>query len=154
GGFFEMFNANILLSYNSGRPYTPVTQWDLLGDNGIIAENVGYINSASSPGSFRIDLKVEKGFSIGNALIITPYVWIENLLDTDNITDVWRSTGDPYTTGWLNTKTGSDIEKINRNRLIELGLNPNGFQQDYNSLERSQTNFGIPRLIRLGVKVN
>jgi len=154
GGLFEMFNANVLLSYNSGRPYTPVTQWDLLGDNGIIAENVGYINSAFSPGSFRIDLKVEKGFSIGNALIITPYVWIENLLDTDNITDVWRSTGDPYTSGWLNTKTGSDIEKNNRNRLTELGLNPNGFAQDYNSLERSQTNFGIPRLIRLGLKVN
>jgi outer membrane receptor protein involved in Fe transport len=153
-GFLEMFNANFLLSYNSGRPYTPVTQWDLLGDNGLVAENVGYINSSFAPGSFRIDLKIEKGIPVGNSFILTPYVWIENLLDTDNITDVYRSTGDPYTTGWLNTNSGSVTELNNRNRLTELGLNPNGFAEDYKSLERNPANFGIPRLIRLGVKVN
>ncbi len=143
-GWFEMFNANILFSYNSGRPYTPVTRWNLLGDNSLIAENTGYVNSAFGPGSFRIDLKVEKAIAVGNNMLITPYVWIENLLDTDNITNVYRSTGDPLTTGWLNTDAG-------RNAIL---LNGEGWRQDYVALERNPRNFGIPRLIRLGLKIN
>jgi outer membrane receptor protein involved in Fe transport len=153
-GWLEMFNANVLFSFSSGRPYTPVSAWNLLGDNGLIAENLGYINSAYAPGSFRIDLKMEKSFSLFNSMIITPYLWIENLLDADNITSVYRSTGDPLTSDWLNTSNGKTIELNNRNRLTQLGLNPNGYLQDFQSLERNPRNFGIPRLIRLGLKIN
>lgn len=153
-GWLEMFNANVLFSFSSGRPYTPVTQWNLLGDNGLVAENLGYINSAYGPGSFRIDLKIEKTFSIANSMLLTPYVWIENLLDVDNVTNVYRSTGDALTTDWLNTSTGRAIEQNNRNRLTQLGLNPDGYLQDFQSLERNPRNFGIPRLIRLGLKIN
>lgn len=142
-GWLEMFNANVLFSFNSGRPYTPVTQWDLLGDNGLVATNTGYINSAFSPGSFRIDFKVEKSFAFGK-MIFTPYLWVENLLDTDNITTVYRSTGDPYTSGWLNTEQGSVTAQERGQPYID----------DYTSLERDPTNFGIPRLIRLGIKLN
>src|SRR5690606_28028357 len=63
-GWFEMLNANLLFSFSSGRPYTPVSRWNLLGDNSLVAENVGYVNSAFAPGSFRIDLKLEKTFAI------------------------------------------------------------------------------------------
>ncbi|MCU0364047.1 MAG: TonB-dependent receptor [Ignavibacteriaceae bacterium] len=142
-GFFELFNANAILSYSSGRPYTPVDQWDILGDNGLVADNTGYINSAYAPGSFRIDLKVEKGFPIGN-FYLTPYVWIENLLDSDNITGVWRSTGSPYTTGYLNDPDAQGT-------IQQQG---EGYVKDYETLEKSPGNFGIPRLIKLGLKLN
>jgi len=142
-GWLETFNTNVLFSLSSGRPYTPVTAWNIIGDNGLIAENVGYVNSAFAPGSFRIDLKMEKTFSLGN-LLLTPYLWIENLLDADNIVDVYRSTGDPYTSGWLNTELGRAFAE-------ESGQ---GYVSDYQSLERNPRNFGIPRLIRLGFKVN
>jgi len=142
-GFFELFNANAILSYSSGRPYTPVDQWDILGDNGLVADNTGYVNSAYSAGSFRIDLKVEKGFPIGN-FYLTPYVWVENLLDADNIVGVWRSTGSPYTTGWL-----SDPDA--QGTIQQLG---EGYVRDYETLEKDPNNFGVPRLIRLGLKLN
>ena len=142
-GIFELLNINALLSFNSGRPYTPVDKWNVIGDNGLSADNLGYVNSATAPGSFRVDLKIEKGFPMGS-FYITPYLWIENLLGTANVVDVWRSTGDPYTTNWLNTPEGkSTVEQ-----------NGEGFAQDYNSLERDPTNFGIPRLIKLGLKLN
>ena len=67
-GFFELFNANAIFSFSSGRPYTPVDQWDLLGDAGLVADNTGYINSAYAPGSFRIDFKVEKGLQLGASI--------------------------------------------------------------------------------------
>ena len=142
-GFFELFNANFIFSFNSGRPYTPMDKWNLIGDNGIISQTRGYINSAYSPSNFRIDMKIEKAITFDN-FRISPYIWIENLLDSDNITGVWRSTGSPYTTDWLNTEEGKAI-------ATNLG---EGYEQDYKSLEVNPGNFGIPRTIRLGLKIN
>jgi hypothetical protein len=142
-GMWELFNINAILSFNSGRPYTPVDQWDILGDNGLVADNTGYINSAYSPSTFRIDLKVEKGFPIGS-FYITPYVWIENLLDADNIVDIWRSTGSANTTNWLNDPDAQGT-------IQQQG---EGYVKDYETLEKDPNNFGIPRLIRLGLKLN
>ena len=142
-GFFELFNANFLFSYNSGRPYTPMDKWNIIGDNGIISQTRGYINSSYGPSSFRIDMKVEKSFMFEN-FRISPYLWIENLLDADNIVAVWRSTGSPSTTNWLNTEEGKAI-------IANVG---EGYAQDYQSLERDPNNFGIPRTIRLGLKIN
>ncbi len=142
-GAFEMFDANMLVSYGSGNPYTPVDKLNLTGDNTIISNTLGYINSAYGPSTFRIDLRVEKSFNIG-ALKLSPYLWIQNLLDTDNAVTVYRSTGSPYTTDWLNTETGQTT-------VQQLG---EGYAQDYQSLERNPNNFGIPRLIRIGLKVD
>ena len=144
-GFLEMFNANAVISFNSGRPYTPVDFWNIIGDNGLSASNTGYVNSAFGPATFRIDLKVEKSFAIGD-FFITPYVWIQNLLDADNVVDVWRSTGSAYSTGFLNSDAGR--------ALIANQNNPEGFEQDYKTLERDPNNFGIPRLIKVGLKLN
>ena len=99
-GFFELLNANILVSFASGRPYTPLQEQNLLLVSSNWGETKGYVNSAYGPGNFRIDLKVEKGFELGSA-VISPYVWIENLLDADNPVSVYRSTGSPYNTAWV-----------------------------------------------------
>ena len=138
-----MVNANLLVSFSSGRPYTPMDQWNLLGDNGILSKTTGYINSAFGPSSVRLDFKLEKGFAIGD-LYLSPYLWIENLLDADNVTTVYRSTGSPYTTEYLTTPNG----------IATSQLNGEGYVQDYQSLERNPANFGIPRLIKLGLKIN
>lgn len=142
-GMWELLNINAIFSFNSGRPYTPVDQWDILGDNGLVADNTGYINSAYGPSSFRIDIKLEKGFPIGN-FYLTPYVWIENLLDADNIVGVWRSTGSAYTTGWL-------TDPAAQGTIQQQG---EGYVKDYETLEKDPNNFGIPRLIKLGLKLN
>jgi len=142
-GGWELLNANVIFSFNSGRPYTPVDQWNILGDNGLVADNTGYVNSAYGPGSFRIDLKLEKGFRISN-FYITPYVWIQNLLNADNVNNVYRSTGSAYSTGWLNDPDA-------QGQINTIGQ---GYVDDYQSLETNPTNFGIPRLINLGLKLN
>jgi outer membrane receptor protein involved in Fe transport len=142
-GFFELFNVNAVFSFSSGRPYTPVDQWDILGDNGLVADNTGYINSAYGPSDFRIDMKIEKGFPIGN-FYLTPYVWIENLLDADNVVAVWRSTGSPYTTNWLNDPDAQGT-------IQQKG---EGYVKDYETLEKDPQNFGYPRLIKLGLRLN
>jgi outer membrane receptor protein involved in Fe transport len=142
-GIFELTGVNVLFSFNSGRPYTPLETQDLTVDNTNYGQTKGYLNSAYGPGSFRVDLKLEKSFKFGNTLI-TPYVWVQNLFDADNAVRVWRSTGSPYTTGYLETEAG-------KTKSIGYGEE---WKQDYMSLERAPSNFGIPRLINLGLKVN
>jgi hypothetical protein len=145
-GFLELTNANLLVSFNSGRPYTPLVMQNLLAGSSNFGDTRGYVNSAYGPGNFRVDLKVEKSFRILGNSLITPYVWIENLFDAVNTVDVYRSTGSPYTTGWLETEEG---------RNTSAGQpNPSHYREDYMSLERNPFNFGIPRLIRLGLKFN
>lgn len=144
-GLLELVNANVLVSFNSGRPYTPLQEQNLLQGSSNWGETKGYVNSAYGPGNFRVDLKVEKGFALGNATF-TPYVWIENLFDADNPVAVYRSTGSPYTTAYLTTPSG---------RTFAEGTKyPELFKMDYQSLERNPFNFGIPRTIKLGFKVN
>ena len=147
-GLWEMFNVTALFSFNSGRPYTPVDFWDILGDNGLGAINTGYINSAYGPGSFRTDLKITKGIPIGD-VIISPYVWINNVFAAVNEVDVWRSTGSGFTTDHLNTESGKTTAI---NNFIQTGSD--GYAQDYRSLERDPRNFGIPRQILLGIMVD
>lgn len=142
-GGWELFNLNAIFSFSSGRPYTPVDQWNIIGDNGLVADNTGYVNSAFGPSTFRIDLKLEKGFKLSN-FYITPYVWVQNLLDANNVNSVYRSTGSAYTTGWLNDPDA-------QGQINTVGQ---GYVDDYESLELDPNNFGIPRLISLGLKLN
>jgi outer membrane receptor protein involved in Fe transport len=144
-GFFELTNLNLLVSFSSGRPFTPLAEQNLLEGSSNWGDTKGYVNSAFGPGNFRIDMKIEKGFRIGPAYI-TPYLWIENLLDADNAVSVWRSTGDPYSTAWLATKSGQAFSQGHKY--------PDQFKADYESLERDPFNFGIPRLVKLGLKIN
>lgn len=152
-GLLELVNANVLISFNSGRPYTPLKEQNLLVGTTNFGDTKGYVNSAYGPGNFRVDLKLEKGIELGEIRLV-PYLWIENLFDAVNIgggtafspSGVYRSTGSPYTTGWLSTQSAKTY--------VESTPNPEGTRFDYQSYERNPFNFGIPRLIRLGLKVN
>lgn len=142
-GIFEMVDANVLVSFNSGTPYTPVDKLNLLGDNTIISSTLGYINSAYGPSSFRVDLRLEKSFYIAGVKV-SPYLWIQNVFDADNVVTVYRSTGSSSTTDWLNTSEAQATAQA-------IGQ---GYVQDYRTLEQNPDNYGIPRLIRLGLQVD
>lgn len=144
-GFLEMTSLNLIFSFNSGRPYTPLEKQNITpGGGSNLGETKGYVNSAYGPGSNRLDLKLEKSFSLGNNLILTPYLWVENVFDADNVINVYRSTGDPYTSGYLSTEEGMAIARERGQKYVD----------DYISLERDPFNFGIPRLIKLGFRIN
>lgn len=143
-GFLERLSANFLVSFSSGRPYTPLEKQNITpGGGSNLGNTKGYVNSAYGPGNFRIDFKMERGFDLGGATL-TPYLWIENLLDADNVLNVYRSTGSAYTSGYLTTAEGAAVAADRGQSYVD----------DYTALERDPSNFGIPRLIRLGVRLN
>ena len=63
-GFLEMTNVNLLFSFSSGRPYTPLDYFDILSGNNGGPSTTGYVNSRYMSGNFRIDLRAEKAFEI------------------------------------------------------------------------------------------
>lgn len=71
-------------------------------------------------------------------------MWIQNVFDADNVVTVYRSTGSSSTTDWLNTSEAQATAQA-------IGQ---GYVQDYRTLEQNPDNYGIPRLIRLGLQVD
>ncbi len=141
-GFLELTSLSILFSFNSGRPYTPLVSQNIVpGGSSNLGETKGYVNSAYGPGSNRLDLKLEKSFKMFDNMYISPYLWVENVLGTENAVTIYRSTGDPYSTGYLATSEGI------------ANSTKEGYASDYAALERNPFNFGIPRTIKLGLKI-
>lgn len=144
-GLLGGFGANALVTLNSGRPYTPLELQNVLASATNFGDTRGYVNSAYGPGSFRIDLKIDRRFEMGRMSLL-PYLEIQNLTDRDNVLTVFRSNGDEFTTGWLQTAEGK--------AAVAGAADPDTFISDYGDFERNPGRFGIPRQVRLGLKVN
>lgn len=145
GSLLQNTGANLLVLFNSGRPYTPVAIQNPLVGVSNIGETTGFINSRYGPSSFRIDLKVDKTLDFGN-LRLVPYVWVLNVTDAENAVSVYRATGDEFTSGWIETPEGQAAKRGS--------ADPVAFDEDIRAFERDPTNFGIPRQIRLGLRMN
>lgn len=141
----ENAGANLLISYSSGRPYTPLAQVNILAGTTRYGSLTQYVNSATFDGTFRIDLKVDKMLKFGNISVI-PYVWIQNLFDRENFVDVWESTGLPDNTAFIDSPEGQ--------AAAAGSYDPEGYIEDYKALEKDPNNYGLPRIIRLGVRVD
>lgn len=145
GGIFERTGANLLITYHSGRPYTPVELQNPLVGASNFGDTKGFVNSRSGPSNFSLDLKIDRIFNVGT-FRFAPYLWVINVTDEDNAVEVFRSNGDEFTSGWLQTAEGQ--------AAMRGSPNPEAFAQDVKALERNPANFSLPRQIRLGMKVN
>lgn len=144
-GILENTALMVLAAFASGRPYTPLLEQDLIAGSSNYGQTKGYVNTATGPGAFSMNLKLEKTIRTGN-FSITPYFWVENLLGAENATSVYRSTGSPYTAAFMETAKGK----------AAAAASPAGaatYRSDYAAFERDPGNFGVPRQIRLGMKV-
>lgn len=142
----EEAGANFEVIYTSGRPYTPLATVDVLTDNSQYGNVTQYVNSALAEGVFRIDMKIDKNIRLGKNISLTPYFWVINLLDRENFNQVWQSTGKPDDTGYLRTPEGEAL-------IASREPSRPDFVSDYKALERDPWNYGLPRLVRLGLKL-
>ena len=152
GGFpLANVGVNVLISAGSGMPYTPTYTYNEVTLAAAQSRPSGPVNSSYGPWSFQVDMKVNKRFQVGR-IQGNVYVWAINLLNRANSsardTDfrgtesaVYNSTGDLFTTGWLNTPEGREFVK----RYGELG------RQKYTLAEQDPRNFSTPRQIRFGM---
>jgi hypothetical protein len=138
---FNSLNLSALYSFNSGHNYS----WDI----DLRIPYSGYTD-AITPNVNQIDLKIEKGFVLFNKVNLDVYLYILNLLDAENIYDVFSSTGLPEDDGYnlaryqeiFGEEKGAKMYQLHK---LELTYNPNGGQQTF---------YGPPRQIGFGIKLN
>jgi hypothetical protein len=121
GPILEQLGLNILMTFNSGHPYTlaqntglgqssawtggitPIGSGDTRG-----RRPIGPINSSNTPWNFNIDLRLDKTVDLFD-LEVNFYVSVTNLLDTKNVINVYDKTGNAFNDGFLDSPEGQQI---------------------------------------------
>ncbi len=139
----ENFGANILFTAGSGFPYTGIND---IGPVTVSRAPLpsGGVNGDRMPGSQRIDLKLDRRIPLQGKADVTVFLWVQNVLNSDNVQNVWRFTGLPDDDGYLSTQEGQR----------DIDGNPEVWETLYRNRTNSAGNFGIPRQTRLGIKLN
>ena len=153
--FFANTGLNFIFRAGSGVPYTRQSNVTQEGAFGIVQQQVlaGSINGARLPWTFKIDAKLDKDFELkigkregARRAYINAYILVQNLLDSKNVVDVYRATGNPDDDGYL---TAAEAQtSIN-------GLAcPECFRDLYSIKVNDPDNYQLPRRARLGVSLN
>jgi hypothetical protein len=133
---------NLWWTYGSGLAYTPMTTISIPFATTGARFPTAAINTAHRPATSNVSLRVDKKIRLGS-FELTPYVWVLNLLNTENVLTVYNATGKPDDDGWFNTLEGQTWAKAN-----PLAA------QWYYYRNADPENWGEPRQIRLGLKID
>lgn len=155
GDVLSQFGVNMLYTFNSGRPYSAKSnESDPFSSTGAGAPLISPINGVYGPWNNSLDMKIDKTFSfLNNKLDLNAYVYIINLFDSELVNDVWDSSGQPGSTGYLNSEAG-------KNTILSFN-NPNGqvpttseeYVRRYTLRSKDVGNYGPPRQYRFGLKL-
>ncbi|MBN8704407.1 MAG: TonB-dependent receptor [Bacteroidetes bacterium] len=144
--------AFLLMTFNSGRPYTPVEPYNTTtGDTAPITTSKGTVNSAYGPFSFRLDARFDKTvtFEFGATKLNTNfYVDIINLLNNENAVAIYRATGAPDDDGYFSTDAG----KSTLNSFSDDPAVKDAYLNDVKRILKDPENYGAARQIRLGMR--
>ncbi len=145
---FQDIITNLYYNFNSGAPYTPE---DLKG-------NPGDLGSKRMPATQRTDLRIEKFISFGNRFRMSLFTDIRNIFNTENVTQIWNTTGKPDDDGFRPPYEPA-IAEYEAQRWLYLNEQgePDGlaFYNDqlatWHEYVKRPNYYGIPRIIRFGV---
>jgi len=143
----ENFGVNILAKFGSGRPYT--RKQDPSPRSG--TNTIGDFNGSRLPWTNQFDLRVDKDFFFGRkagkkGLSLNVYLRVLNILNTGNIVGVYPYTQDPDNDGFLISAEGQTL-------LLSVE-SAQTYETLYNLRLLDDTNYGLPRRIRLGIITN
>ncbi|MDP2365713.1 MAG: hypothetical protein Q8M94_18340, partial [Ignavibacteria bacterium] len=168
GPILERAGLNVLITFNSGHPFTysqttglgqaqawtggitPIGTGDTRG-----RRPIGPINSSTTPWTYNIDLRIDKTVNVFD-FDFNFYVSIQNLLNTKNALNVYDKTGNAYDDGFLGSKDGQQIISNPRytERFADLyrSINYDNRQAAFSLYNYDL--FSAPRQMRAGVLVN
>jgi len=164
GPILERLGANILFTFNSGHPFTLSTggigqqgpeQGGLIENDARGSQPLEAVNSSTTPWNFNIDLRLDKAASLG-PLNANFFVYVQNLLNTKNVINVYRRTGNAEDDGFLTNPTLSAaiIAAPGRGEnYVELYRAINLAHGTHYLIVMGNELFGPPRQIRFGMKL-
>jgi len=144
------FGVNLVATVGSGFPYTRRSDFSPLytAFNGFL---LGEINGEQQPSTALVNLRVDRRFDIGSGRSLVAFLWIQNLLDTDNVQGVYSQTGLADDDGFLVGPEGRDlVAALNEAQSPQFGQS---FSDYYRLAAKTPFNYGIPRQTRLGLRL-
>jgi TonB-dependent receptor-like protein/carboxypeptidase-like protein len=167
GPVLERLGANVLFSFNSGHNYTKVTGG--LGqtgpeDGGILYDGdprnrrpVEAINSSTTPWNFSLDARIDKSFTLSGTFDLNIYLYVQNLLNTENVINVYGRTGNADDDGFL-TNPALSSEVINApgrgDAYVSMYRDANGADRQNYWRNQGGDLLGTPRQIRFGLRLD
>ena len=152
---FKNTGLNLVANFASGMPYSRqqrITGAALISNPVPILE--GEPLGSRKPWNFRGDLQIDRNISLefGNGdskkktANLNIYLLMTNVFNTLNITNVYRATGNAGDDGYLNAARFQTSISTQNNEEV--------FRSYYAMKANNPYNFGIPRQIRVGVKLD
>ncbi|MBI3786802.1 MAG: TonB-dependent receptor [Ignavibacteriales bacterium] len=163
GPVFEGLGLNLLLTFNSGHPYTKIEEiknlgqasaWTIgvnaLGDSRF-RNPVEPVNASTTPWVFNLDLNVSKMLYFGG-FSAEVFVNVLNVLNTKNIVNVYPSTGTADDDGWLKTASASQYKAIPHYADFYKAINLDN-RWGYAATTGGNDLYSTPRQIRFGLRL-
>ncbi|HSH24059.1 MAG TPA: hypothetical protein VLA13_00775, partial [Massilibacterium sp.] len=115
----------------------------------------GPINSSTTPWVYNIDLRIDKTFSLFD-VDFNVYLYVENLLNTKNVINVYDHTGNGYDDGFLSSPSAEGVIAGSRftERFVDLYDAINLENRQHYLRQKGYDIFGQPRQLRLGVLID
>ncbi|HCV44077.1 MAG TPA: hypothetical protein DGH68_11380, partial [Bacteroidetes bacterium] len=162
GPVLQRLGFNLLFTFNSGHPFTLATgSGGQQGpETGALIENdqrssfpVENVNASTTPWNFNIDLRVDKTVQMG-PLSTNFYIYIMNLLDTKNVQNVYRRTGNATDDGYLSDPglSGTAVQELGPQYVPMYQAINLVDGQHYRNITGNDL-WGSPRQIRFGMKI-
>lgn len=150
---FKNTGANLVANFASGTPYSRqerITGSALISAPQSVLEGEPF--GSRKPWQFRADLQIDKNIILkfgeekSKSANLNIYLLVRNLFNTVNIINISRFTGNPNDDGYLNAAEFQNA--------ISIQNSEESFRYYYAMKANSPYNYGIPRQIRLGVKLD
>ena len=155
---FADAGANFIISTKSGEPYSAYGNPVASATVGTATRQVLDGNPFGSrlPWQFKVDANFNKNFSVKKrntkdqfrrqSIEFQAFLWVQNLFNTQNISRVYGYTGLANNDGWLSSPQGQ--------QQAENETRTQSYVDLYNAKVDNPYRYSIPRLVRLGLKMN
>ncbi|OFY19601.1 MAG: hypothetical protein A2W98_10215 [Bacteroidetes bacterium GWF2_33_38] len=158
---FQNTGANFVFNVGSGSPYSrqlniTSTQFNNVGStsSGSNSYLEGSINGSRKPWRTTINMRIDRDIFLEfgkegeekKEIYLNVYLDVANLLNTKNILNVYRATGNPDDDGYLNSADFQD--QINAQNDVDAFVNY------YSMAVNSPYNYTLPRRIIFGVSLS
>ena len=147
---FANAGVNLLVNASSGTPYSRRQFAYPLTSAASTSLLDGQINGSRLPWNVRLDLTVNKVWTVKlnkeskKTQDFEVYLQVQNLLNTQNVLNVYPYTGDPEDDGYLSSPQGQVAVNFQTNAQSYIDL--------YNIRMQNPFNYSLPRRFRLGVR--
>lgn len=152
------FGASILLTYNSGHPFTRGVGGSNLEGDARTRRPVEALNASSTPSVFQVDLRIDKTFRLYDRLSANIYVNVINLFDRKNVENVFLRTGTTDDDGYISDpELSAQLTQTYGQQYVDLyrAINIDYYEQyqQAGGLNTVPFFYGQPRQIRLGIRL-